>query len=463
MARKVRWLVGALVMGCAAATAYGDEMGGVNVPPPVRGEGLAQEDRIAELERAVAVLASELERTRADISVPEEPELISQYGLGPAASKVYGIERGLSIGGYGEIFYSKLVGDKGTGKDRADALRSVIYLGYKFNENIVFNSEYEFEHASSEGTISSGNGSVSLEFATLDYLWKDWLNARAGLVLVPMGWINEIHESPFYLGTHRPEVEQKIIPSTWRELGGGIFGTLGEQLQYTAYVINGLNGLGFNTEGLRGGRQKGNRALAESTAFVTRLDWTPMPELIVGTSIYYGNSGQNQEIGASFGGNDFTVDIPDTPTTVWEAHAQYSNKGFYLRGLFTLAHLGDAGDLSRALAPTSEGGVGELGSGQGIAELMLGVYGEVAYDILPLIIGETEMSLEPFFRAEWYDTQYRMPSGYDADQNKRRTILTAGLQFKPISNVVLKLDYRNRMAASGSLSDELNMGLGFAF
>jgi opacity protein-like surface antigen len=462
MAKKVRWWLGTVVLACAGATAYADEGAGVAVPPPV-GADLAQEDRIAELERVVAVLANELERTRADITVPEEPELISQYGFGPAASKVYGVDRGLSIGGYGEIFYSKLVGDKGAGKDRADALRSVIYLGYKFNENIVFNSEYEFEHATSSSTVSSGNGSVSLEFATLDYLWKDYLNARAGLVLVPMGWINEIHESPFYLGTHRPEVERQIIPSTWRELGGGIFGTLFEQVEYTAYVINGLNGVGFDSSGLRGGRQKGNRALAESTAFVTRLDWSPMPELIVGTSVYYGNSGHNQEIGASFQGADFTVDIPDTPTTVWEAHAQYSNRGFYIRGLFTLAHLDDAGDLSRALGPEAGGGIGRLDPGEGIAELMLGVYGEVAYDVLPLFVGETEMSLEPFFRAEWYDTQYRMPSGYAADDNKRRTILTAGVQFKPISNVVLKLDYRNRMAVSGELSDELNMGMGFAF
>jgi len=463
MAKKVRWLVGAVVLAFAAAAAHGDELGAAGAVPPPQQSDLAQEDRIAELERTVAVLASELERTRADFTVPEDPELISRYGLGPAASKIYGLGRGLSIGGYGEIFYSKLVGDKGTGKDRADALRTVLYVGYKFNENIVFNSEYEFEHATSSSTASSGSGSVSVEFATLDYLWKDWLNFRAGLVLVPMGWINEIHESPFYLGTHRPEVELQIIPTTWRELGGGIFGNITEDISYSAYVINGLNGQAFTPGGLRGGRQKGNRALAESTAFVTRVDWTPMPEVIVGTSVYYGNSGQNQEIAASFGGNDFTVDIPDTPTTIWEAHAQYSNRGFFLRGLFTLAHLNDAGDLSRALGPTSAGGIGRLGAGEGIARMMLGVYGEVAYDIMPLIFGESDMSLEPFFRAEWYDTQYKLPAGYDADEFQRRTILTAGIQFKPITNVVVKLDYRNRMAASGQLSDELNMGVGFAF
>ena len=34
------------------------------------------------------------------------------------------------------------------------------------------------------------------------------------------------------------------------------------------HVINGFNGAGFDARGLRGGRQKGNRALAEHLAFV---------------------------------------------------------------------------------------------------------------------------------------------------------------------------------------------------
>jgi len=458
MAKTIRWWFGAVAMACAASTAYADD------EAAAQGR-LEQADRIAELERVVAVLASELERTRADITVPEEPELISQYGFGPAASKIYGIHRGLSIGGYGEVYYSNLVSDEAGGADRADALRTVLYVGYKFNENIVFNSEYEFEHATSESTVSSGNGSVSVEFAALDYLFKDWANFRAGLLLVPMGWINEIHESPYYLGTHRPEVERQIIPSTWRELGGGIFGTLFGDVDYSAYVINGLNGIGFDSTGLRGGRQLGNRALAENVAFVTRIDWSPMPELLVGGSVYYGKSGQNQEFDVSPGGAlpDFMVDVPDTPTTIWEVHGQYVNKGFFLRGLFTMAHLDDAGGLSRALGPVAEGGIGRLDSGEGVGGQMLGVYGEAAYDILPLFVGETEMSLEPFFRAEFYDTQRDMPSGYSKDRNQRRRILTAGIQYKPITNVVVKMDYRNLTASEGELADELNMGVGFAF
>lgn len=159
----------------------------------------------------------------------------------------------------------------------------------------------------------------------------------------------------------------------------------------------------------------------------------------------------------------FHVNLPDTPTTIWEAHAQYVNRGFFLRGLFTMAHIDDAGALSRALAPISQGGIGELGAGEGVGGQMLGAYGEVAYDVLPLFCEPGEKSLQPFFRAEYYDTQRDMPSGFSADKTKEITILTAGVSFKPIPNVVIKADYRNRRAASGQLPDEFNMGVGFAF
>lgn len=473
MARQVRyWLVLLVMFGTVPVMA--DDAGvGLPIPPPARSANtgltdaqLAQEDRIAELERTVGILVDELERERSARAFPEEAPLSSEWGLGPAASKVYKVGQGLSIGGYGEAYYSKLIGDSAESKDRADALRTVLYVGYKFTDSILFNGEFEFEHATTGSTESSGGGSVSAEFAALDFLWKDWANFRAGLVLVPMGFINEIHEPPTFFGTHRPEVERQIIPSTWREVGTGIFGTLfDEDVEFSMYVLNGLNAKGFRSGGLRDGRQKGNRALAENLAFVGRVDWTPIPELSVGGSVYHGNSGQHQEfdVNPGGGGASFHVNIPTAPTTIWEAHAQYVNRGFWLRGLVTMAHIQENGALSRALAPVSQGGIGELKSGEGIGGEMLGVYGEIAYDVLPLLFPNTEKSLQPFLRVEYYDTQRDMPTGFMKDYGKEVTIFTAGFSFKPISNVVIKADYRNRAAAHGELSDELNMGVGFAF
>jgi hypothetical protein len=410
-------------------------------------EKLAQDDRIAELERKVEHLTDELERTRSDMAVPET-KLESVFGLGPAASKVYSLTRGVSIGGYAEGFYSAIVKDKRASgeENRIDMLRAVLYTGYKFNDHIVWNSEIEFEHAGEE---------VAVEFAALDFLWKDELNARVGLLLLPMGFVNEMHEPPYYLSNHRPEVERRIIPSTWRENGVGLFGQLlGERLSYRIFTVNGFDAAGFSPSGVRGGRQNGSQALAEDMAFVGRLDFVPLDSLLLGGSVYVGNSGQGQSLDG--------VDLPDALTTLWELHAQLRAKGLQLRGLVSMTHVDEAGSLSRALGPS---GTGDLDAGEAVARRMFGAYGEVSYEILQWILpeGGGEMTLEPFFRAEWLDTQDDMPDGFAADRSQELEIYTAGLQFQPIPQVVLKLDYRNKRAEQGAAGDEINAGFGLVF
>src|SRR5688572_16443900 len=72
---------------------------------PADDEKIASDDRVSELERKVEILTDELARTRQDMGVPEDDAALeSTWGLGPAASKVYGIGKGLSIGGYAETF-----------------------------------------------------------------------------------------------------------------------------------------------------------------------------------------------------------------------------------------------------------------------------------------------------------------------------------------------------------------------
>ena len=72
-------------------------------------------------------------------------------------------------------------------------------------------------------------------------------------------------------------------------------------------------------------------------------------------------------------------------------------------------------------------------------------------------------TVEPFVRAEYIDTQYDMPSGFDADKSQQFQVYTVGVSAKPIPNVVLKLDYRNRVARRGQLGDEVNLGIGVVF
>jgi hypothetical protein len=365
--------------------------------------------------------------------------------MGPAASKVYQISRGLSIGGYGEGFFSKVVENTSGGDDRADAERFVLYTGYKFTDRIILNTEVEFEHATTEESVSSGPGEVTVEFAYLDFLGWNSLNARAGLLLVPIGSLNQMHEPTTYFGTHRPGVEQVIIPTTWSEIGAGIHGeALHPDLQYQAYLTTSLNARGFESEGIREGRQHGNDALAEDLAGALRLDYTPsqVPGLLVGASTFLGDTGQNQK----FAGRDV-----DAFLNLTDIHAQYNAYGIWLRGLYAFGGLDNASEISRQQDET-------------VGKNFEGHYVEAAYDLMPWINSDwTRQALQPFFRYEHYDPQERVPSGFKRDRTKDTTSYTVGLSYKPHPQVVLKLDYRNFELAKGKRPDDVNIGLGFVF
>jgi hypothetical protein len=395
----------------------------------------APEVRIDELDRKIEVLTQELRNLKEQQTLPETKELKSAYGLGPAASKIYQLGRGLSIGGYGEFNLKDEVSDQDSDDDVFDFLRLVLYTGYKFNDWILFNSEIEFEHASTES-----DGAVSVEFGTLDFLLTPAVNVRAGLMLVPVGFINEVHEPPFYHGNVRPAVETQIIPSTWSANGVGIFGEFGP-LTYRSYVVSSLNATGFSSENIRDARQNGSEEIAENFSWVGRLDYTPVTGLALGGSAYVGDSGQ---------GKRYAGEKADVFTQLYELHAEYKRYGVELRALATWLGIDDAGVVSAQVGET-------------VADTSVGAYGEIAYDVLRVLSPGTSQYLAPWFRYSWIDTQYDVPSGFTRDDAGERNIYEVGLSYKPIPQVVVKLDYRNLDSDGGNLADEVRIGAGFAF
>jgi hypothetical protein len=399
---------------------------------------------VKNLERKTDILSQEVEKLRTNLAIPEEKQLKSAYGLGPAASKVYQVGKGLSIGGYGEANYQKIVSDQGNSKDNADFERMVLYVGYKFTDKILFNSEIEFEHG------STGNGgTVSVEFAALDFFINPMANIRTGMVLMPMGFLNQIHEPLFYFGNNRPEVERRIIPTTWREIGVGLFGAITPNLTYTTYVVNGLDAKNFDSNGIRSGRQGGSQALAQNLGYVARMDYVPdaLPGVTVGGSAYVGNSGQDQV---------YDGQKPNVLTQLYESHVQWKYRGLEFRTLGSWGFVGNADILSDANIKAANG-KGVVGSQN------YGWYTEVGYDVLPFLFKDTPQYLAPFFRYEQYDTIASAPTGYNDNQNLDRKIFQVGLQYKPIPQVVVKADYRNFSAKQGSVPDDFNLGFGFIF
>lgn len=418
-------------------------------------ERLAEQDtgEVAEVRRQLETVLREIEQLRLGQELVTVADS-GMFGLAPAASKVYRVQEGVSVGGYGEVLYENFASEREDGTpsgatDQIDALRAIVYLGYKFNDKLLFNSEIEFEH----GSTSGGAGSASVEFAYLDYRVSDQLGFRAGMLLPPMGFLNELHEPPTFLGSERPITEQALIPSTWRENGIGIFGATGD-LDYRLYLVNGLDGVGagaspasgFSAAGLRGGRQKGAKAVAEDFGLVGRVDYTGTLGLLVGSSLYVGESGQNNpspsEAGETIGAR----------TLIWEGHAQYRAQGLDLRGLVALGDVSDVTELNA---------IHDYEGSESIGERLVGGYAQVGYDVLRN--APTDHHLMPYIRYETLNTQDEVPEGFSANPANDRTVVSLGAAWRPVPQAILKADYQIHSTEADTGVDQFNVALGWLF
>jgi cell division protein FtsB len=391
-----------------------------------------QLQNVAEIQREIDVLSREIEALK-DGQQKRAPEAnATQFGLGAAASKVYRSDTGVSIGGYGEFLYQNY---RASGAiNTADLLRGVLYTGYKFSDRALFNSELEVEHVSTER-----GGTVSLEFAYLDYLLRPAANVRAGVVLVPVGLINEQHEPTSFFGARRPQTETVIIPATWADFGVGVFGEAG-RVSYRAFVVTGLDSAHFDAvEGIRGGRQGGGQAAANDLAFVGRADWHPFEGTMFGGSLYTGNSGQ----GRGFNGR----------VTLGELHADSKFRGVSIRALVARGTLGDAARINAANG---------VGGNESVGKSFGGWYVEGGYDLGPAL-GRVGQSISPYARYEQLDTQRSVPAGFARNPANDLKIFTLGVAWKPIAQTVIKADWQNVKNRARTGKDQFNIALGYIF
>lgn len=406
-----------------------------------------KQDTLNDLMRKVEILTREIEKQK--LGEVAERKYESKYGLGPAASQIYHKpDPGVSIAGYGEVVYENYADKKdddspGGRADQIDYLRNIIYVGYRYNDRFLFNAEIEFEHA----LAGDGKpGEVAMEFGYVDAMLIPELTFRAGMVLVPIGIINEFHEPSTFFGALRPETERHIIPTTWRANGMGFVGGTASGIGYRAYILEGLNAAKFSASGIRSGRQSGARAVAENLAFAGRAEYTGFPGLNIGASFYTGNSGQ--------GLRDSLGSQISSPTTILAVHAMLVRSGFEVRALYARSSIGDVVQLNDALGFAGGGSIGEE---------QFGYYVTFGYDVLQLLMAGSEAQLQPFIQYEKLDTQHKVPGGFSRNPANEKTNLTLGVMYKPISNVGFKLDYIDRDNEAGNALDQFNIALTYLF
>ena len=342
----------------------------------------------------------------------------------------------VTMGAYGEMLYNQPNGDNG----ELDVQRLVLLMGYRFNDRTQFVTEIELEHVEE----------VFVEQAFVNYNLGNSVNLRGGLMLVPMGIINEFHEPTTFNGTERPAMDNAIVPTTWRELGVGVSGRFDNlSLGYQAYLFNGFKSTEANGEGgisgalkgsngLRGGRQKGIKSTIDSPTLSTKLDYYGIPGLRLGLSTYFGKT--------QAADNVETLDGANIGISMVGLDARYAYHRFTARGQFIHASLSDT-EAYNAL------------TGADLGSALQGWYIEGAYNILPM---QNEQKLFAFVRYEMFDTHTSTAGSLEENEAYDRKDITTGLTYHIAPGVVLKGDYQFRSAAgdNDAIKDRLNFGIG---
>jgi DtxR family Mn-dependent transcriptional regulator len=343
-----------------------------------------------------------------------------------------------ALSGYMDFHFNKPQFEDG----RLDFHRFVLLVTHTFTDRIRFVGELELEHALVEGLEEAGE--LELEQAYVDFLLSRAFNVRAGMMLMPIGIINERHEPPVFYGVERPFVDTVIIPSTWFEVGAGVHGEVGRGWRYRAFVVSPLNAAEFSAEeGIRDGRQKGSDANIGRPGVTGRLEWVGVRGLTLGLSGWTGHSGF--EFRPRF----------DVPVSLAEADARYARGRLELRGQFSQVWIGNAGLLNEALTR-------RIGVDPNLARSLRGFYAEGGYR---LASSPSAGEVGAFVRYENFDTQFRMPSGYLPLRELDRDAWVIGATYWPDPDIAVKVDYsvvRNRSSVIKA-PDSFNVGLGWWF
>jgi hypothetical protein len=342
------------------------------------------------------------------------------------------------LSGYMDFHYTKPELADG----QLDFHRFVLLVTHEFSPRIRFVGELELEHGFVEGREEGGE--LELEQAYVDFLLSRGFNVRAGMLLMPVGILNERHEPPVYYGVERTFVDTVIIPTTWFEVGAGVHGEVGRGWRYRLYVAAPLNALAFTAdEGLRDAAQHGNEANIGRAALTGRGEYVGLRGLTTGVSFWTGSSGF--ELRPRL----------DVPVHVVEADARYTHRKLELRAQIASVGIANAGALNDVVARTS-------GVNPNVARTLRGGYVEAGYRVLE---GWRGGDVGLFARYENFDTQARMPSGYVKLPQFDRDALVVGGTWWPDPDIAIKMDYviqRNQSAVIAA-PNAFNVGLGWWF
>jgi hypothetical protein len=363
------------------------------------------------------------------------------------------------VGGYMDIQFrsqQKASIEAGDGRpgitNNFDQQRFVPFFYADVTEHVKFAAELEIEHGireSSENEIEMG-----LEFAHIDYLVNEVFNIRAGILLLPLGKFNLLHDSPLNDLTDRPLVSQFIIPSTMSETGAGFYGTFypgrTSKMDYELYLTTGPCGYGSDgtplvneADGTRNGRQRtcaghDGADINNGKAVVGRLAYSPMLGVEVAGSGYFGNANQN---GSTY--NPLSIMALDWTLQKGPFELIGEAAWSYARGNSRAVQGNQIGFAPGSLLNSQPGN-----SGPGIPpQRMSGYYIQGNYHFMPQFLSKWSpkrfgegSTFTAVIRYDRVNTNLDNSNGTGGWGNLEQ--ISFGLNYRPIEDAVFKISYQ---------------------
>jgi hypothetical protein len=379
--------------------------------------------------------------------------------------------RGFDIRGYGVVNYFAFDWDTDPGRrNKMDVERLTLYPSYRLNTRFRLDAEIEFEHGGTGVTLEfdpleefgefeqevEKGGEVLLEQLNVSVAFEPEINLRVGRLKVPFGLQSVNDEPTEYFTTTRSESESNIVPVNWYEDGLQLWGALGERrpLVYVLSLVNGLDSSAFSSSSwvVRGNQKRFEQVNAEDLALAARLDYEPLEGARVGVSGYYGDSADNRP----------KPDLQaDAHVGIVSGYGSFERGPLVVRGLVIYGHLENADLVSTANRNLSN----ELNVKRTpVGSEAFGWYVEGGYDVLELL-ARSHQQVVVFGRLDRYDTMAAVTGDVFDNPRWDRTVYTAGFNWLPIEEVVVKGQYAHRELGTDTANDEetFSLGIGFEF
>ncbi|HZT58247.1 MAG TPA: hypothetical protein VFA21_06410 [Pyrinomonadaceae bacterium] len=378
-------------------------------------------------------------------AAPESPRLAvaskAEGGDLAGAGNLLRTDR-ITIGGYGDFQYrSSSVSERADGGGTPTFQNSRLVLGVAAvlaeKQNIVFNSEIEYEFGSRE---------VDVEQAYVEWKVRPEFAFRGGIIVPALGRFNTYHDSYLNLTTVRPLTNQFIVPSAYRDAGVGVRGRFKRprrmKLSYELDLVNGMQGTNDDDEPTPFSRLVGQSSAAEpggiafqdanrNKAVVARVGLSPLKGFEFGTSLYNGRFNKADEAPQS--------------ATIFFFDASYRRGPLSINGEYGRSNIVGGGIARRSPAPPAID-PNDPATVTALAEFVAerspgqdGFYVEGAYQFRPRFVAEHFDEggyVAPVVRYEVVRLDRTLPNFY-----LNRSRATLGLNVAPSSSVIFKFDY----------------------